>query len=323
MVDGEPWFVAKDVCDILGIQNARDTVKKLLDDDEKGVDTIYVRSENGVIQQREVNIVSESGLYHLIFVSRKPEAKTFRKWVTKEVLPNIRKHGFYMTPETAMSLKTAKRTRKQMLELTEDAYSPSRETQLQIQQLELPVVLDSRRETVYLEQTVPGEANVVTDVRFLPDFPRQRRGEAGVELTVSGTCQVLYYGEDGALQSGTARWENQQTLGADENSQISVQPILQEEPQAAAGAGAMTAKWELPLEVTAFADQSLPMVTGLELGEPRKLDPNRPSLILCRSGEQRLWDIAKASNATLDAIRQANDLAGEPAPNQILLIPIA
>lgn len=212
---------------------------------------------------------------------------------------------------------------KQMLELTEDAYSPSRETQLQIQQLELPVVLDSRRETVYLEQTVPGEANVVTDVRFLPDFPRQRRGEAGVELTVSGTCQVLYYGEDGALQSGTARWENQQTLGADENSQISVQPILQEEPQAAAGAGAMTAKWELPLEVTAFADQSLPMVTGLELGEPRKLDPNRPSLILCRAGEQRLWDIAKASNATLDAIRQANDLAGEPAPNQILLIPIA
>ena len=85
----------------------------------------------------------------------------------------------------------------------------------------------------------------------------------------------------------------------------------------------MTAKWELPLEVTAFADQSLPMVTGLELGEPRKLDPNRPSLILCRAGEQRLWDIAKASNATLDAIRQANDLAGEPAPNQILLIPIA
>ena len=212
---------------------------------------------------------------------------------------------------------------KQMLKLTEDAYSPSRETQLQIQHLELPVVLDSRRETVYLEQTVPGEANVVTDVRFLPDFPRQRRGEAGVELTVSGTCQVLYYGEDGALQSGTARWENQQTLGADENSQISVQPILQEEPQAAAGAGAMTAKWELPLEVTAFADQSLPMVTGLELGEPRKLDPNRPSLILCRAGEQRLWDIAKASNATLDAIRQANDLAGEPAPNQILLIPIA
>lgn len=117
MVASEPWFVAKDVCDILGIQNARDTVKKLLDDDEKGVDTIYVRSENGVIQQREVNIVSESGLYHLIFVSRKPEAKTFRKWVTKEVLPNIRKHGFYMTPETAMSLKTAKRTRKQMLEL--------------------------------------------------------------------------------------------------------------------------------------------------------------------------------------------------------------
>ena len=59
--------------------------------------------------------VNESGLYTLVFQSRKPEAKTFRKWVTKEVLPNIRKHGFYMTPETAMSLRNVKRVRKQML----------------------------------------------------------------------------------------------------------------------------------------------------------------------------------------------------------------
>lgn len=64
------------------------------------------------------------------------------------------------------------------------------------------------------------------------------------------------------------------------------------------------------------------MVTGLELGEQRRLDPNRPSLILRRIGEDRLWDIAKASNSTVEAIRKANGLQEEPAPNQMLLIPV-
>ncbi|TVP80442.1 MAG: hypothetical protein EA353_03735 [Puniceicoccaceae bacterium] len=91
----QPWFVAKDVCDILGIQNVADTIAKTLDPDEAGVDTIYIRSgESG--QNRQVSIVSESGLYALIFQSRKPEAKRFRKWVTSEVLPSLRRQGFYL-----------------------------------------------------------------------------------------------------------------------------------------------------------------------------------------------------------------------------------
>lgn len=110
MVDGEPYFVAKDVCDVLEIVKHRDAVARL-DDDERGrpvvVDTLRGK--------QSMATVNESGLYTLIFQSRKPEAKTFRKWVTKEVLPNIRKHGFYMTPETAMSLRNVKRVRKQML----------------------------------------------------------------------------------------------------------------------------------------------------------------------------------------------------------------
>jgi len=87
---GETWFVAKDVCRVLGIENPRDTLAKVLDEDEKGVDTIY--SPGG---PQEMNTVSESGLYSLIFRSRKLEAKAFRKWVTAEVLPSIRKTGGY------------------------------------------------------------------------------------------------------------------------------------------------------------------------------------------------------------------------------------
>ena len=92
--NGEPWFVLKDVCGILGIRNTADTYNRL-DDDEKGVGQIDTL---GGMQR--VNIVNESGLYNVILRSDKPEAKPFRKWVTSEVLPTIRKHGAYMTPET-------------------------------------------------------------------------------------------------------------------------------------------------------------------------------------------------------------------------------
>lgn len=89
MKDGEPWFVAKDVCDALEIENNRNATARL-DDDEKGVS--IVRTSSG---DQQMTIVNESGLYNLIFQSRKPEAKAFRKWVTSEVLPTLRKTGRY------------------------------------------------------------------------------------------------------------------------------------------------------------------------------------------------------------------------------------
>lgn len=95
VINGETWFVAKDVCRILGIINHKDAISKTLDDDERGVATIYPRSSNGVVQRRDVNVINESGLYSLVFHSRKPDAKKFRKWVTGEVLPSIRRTGGY------------------------------------------------------------------------------------------------------------------------------------------------------------------------------------------------------------------------------------
>lgn len=89
MKDGEPWFVAKDVCDALEIENNRNATARL-DEDEKGAS--IVRTPSG---EQQMTIVSESGLYNLIFQSRKAEAKAFRKWVTSEVLPSLRKTGRY------------------------------------------------------------------------------------------------------------------------------------------------------------------------------------------------------------------------------------
>ena len=91
--EGQAWFVAKDVCDILGIADPSMALSRL-DEDEKG--TTSVGTTAG---PREMLTVNESGLYSLIFTSRKPEAKRFRKWVTNEVLPAIRQTGRYVEPK--------------------------------------------------------------------------------------------------------------------------------------------------------------------------------------------------------------------------------
>ena len=93
MKDGKPWWVAKDVCSILELNNITEALRGLDEDDL----TSEILKSGG--QGREMRLVSEPGLYVLIMRSSKPEAKKFRKWVTSEVLPSIRKHGAYMTPE--------------------------------------------------------------------------------------------------------------------------------------------------------------------------------------------------------------------------------
>jgi len=91
-IDEEPWFIAKDICDVLEVGNPSQALNRL-DDDEKN--TIILNEGIGNPQK---SIVNEFGLYTLILSSRKPEAKEFKRWVTHEVIPTIRKTGSYQTP---------------------------------------------------------------------------------------------------------------------------------------------------------------------------------------------------------------------------------
>lgn len=97
VIADRPWFVAKDLCDILEIKNSRDVVRRALDGDEWTVSEIPTPSRGSVRMQ----IVSQSGMYALVFKSRKPEAKAFRKWVTNDVLPELMKTGSYTRPAGA------------------------------------------------------------------------------------------------------------------------------------------------------------------------------------------------------------------------------
>lgn len=91
----EPWFIGKDVATVLGYVNTRDALKSHVDEDDKAEVVIYDGSQN-----RKMIGINESGLYSLILSSKMENAKRFKKWVTSEVLPSIRKHGAYMTEDT-------------------------------------------------------------------------------------------------------------------------------------------------------------------------------------------------------------------------------
>ncbi len=99
--NGEPWWVLKDVCEVLGLDSPHKVAERL-DEDEKGRNSIPTLGG-----AQEMTIISESGLYNVILRSDKPEAKPFRKWVTAEVLPAIRRNGSYISNAEELIAKTA------------------------------------------------------------------------------------------------------------------------------------------------------------------------------------------------------------------------
>lgn len=94
-IEGEPWFVGKDVAEVLGYTDTAQAIRKHIDPEDKGV--VETTTPGG---KQPTTIINESGLYSLILSSKLPSAKEFKRWVTSEVLPKIRKHGAYMTKET-------------------------------------------------------------------------------------------------------------------------------------------------------------------------------------------------------------------------------
>ena len=109
--DGEPWFVLRDVCNVLGLGTPA-RVAERLDTDE--VSQTHITDSMG--RQQEMTIINESGLYNVILRSDKPGAKPFRKWVTSEVLPTIRRHGMYATPDTVEKMLADPDTTIKLLE---------------------------------------------------------------------------------------------------------------------------------------------------------------------------------------------------------------
>lgn len=126
-IEGEPYFVGKDVADILGYQNGSRDINRHVDAEDKLRTQIEYAG-----QKREVTVINESGLYSLIFGSKLPTAKKFKRWVTSEVLPTIRKHGAYMTDQKAASIVTDKGS---LADLLQQAAEQLKRKDIQIEQM--------------------------------------------------------------------------------------------------------------------------------------------------------------------------------------------
>lgn len=161
--DETVWFCLKDVCNVLAIKNATDVVKRL-DEDE--------RTRFNLGRQGEANFINESGLYNVVLRSDKPQAKQFRKWVTSEVLPAIRKTGRYQVPSNPMDA----------LKLMFEAQTQTNETvakhDLRITELEENKLLN------------PGEYNYIS--RAIRNKVKQVKNDLDMDLVQKQTSQIYH-----------------------------------------------------------------------------------------------------------------------------------
>ncbi len=128
-IDNEPWFVGKDVATVLGYKNTRDAMNKHVDTEDKNTVAIHDGITRGNPNQ---TIINESGLYSLILSSKLPSAKAFKRWVTSEVLPAIRKHGAYLTDAKAEAIVTDKTA---LADLLQQAANQLKAKDIQIEQM--------------------------------------------------------------------------------------------------------------------------------------------------------------------------------------------
>lgn len=207
---------------------------------------------------------------------------------------------------------------RQIIELIEDAYSPNRTVTPQLTRLQLPALLDIHKEMIYAQPAKDAEPIKIADVAFYPDQPQSYRGDNEVSANLTGNFSMLGYDGEGRLQSNVVPWEREWSVAANENAgvELTLQPTgeICDDP-GDCGAGIL-------LQAYTWAQEGLPAVTGLALGETKEPDPGRPSLILRKAGEDSLWQIAKQTGSTVEGIQKANELDGEPDSATMLLIPI-
>lgn len=211
---------------------------------------------------------------------------------------------------------------RDIITVTEDAYSPGRQVTPSYDTLLLPEVLDWTTQSVSAEVSTAADIRQLVDLAFYPSYGTGERTSTGIRTTIPGQFQLLYYDPAGELNGVTVPWEGQWDWDMDSKAAAQISLCPGGKPQAIPAMGTASLRADVQLDALASAGQGIRMITGLTLGEREKADPNRPSLILCKKGGRRLWDVAKENGTTVDKIMQANGLTEEPEDGTVLLIPV-
>lgn len=250
----------------------------------------------------------------------------YEQGATARIVPALTSLELEQDPEGKLLLKAGMVGQymiydRKDLRLVQDAYSTSRELKPQVEQLQLPVVLDMQIQTVHCEQTAPTEGSRIVDVSFLPDQPAQLRSGDALELDLSGRFQMLCSDSQGKLDVASAAWSDQLPMMADDSGRAESFVSVTGTPVGILGGGNGTMRADMLVDTAYMATQAMPMITGFTV-EPRECQEERPSVIVRRAGNDSLWQIAKHTGSTVEAIQKANNLAEQPAPGQMLLIPL-
>lgn len=209
-----------------------------------------------------------------------------------------------------------------VVELVEDAYSLTREVKLEKETISAEPILDRSGQTLSAMQTVQLPVRQVVDVSILPEHGFVDKKEEAANVVIPGAYQLLYLDAEDRLQSMTAKWEESWDLPVASDVRIMTCVHTCSAPQATMMADSVTLRGEIAVEGVCCAKQGMETVSALELGQEVAPDPDRPSLILCRSGKESLWSLAKKNKTTPQAICKANGIEAMPQDNRMLLIPI-
>lgn len=204
------------------------------------------------------------------------------------------------------------------IEIVADAYSTKRSVLPKGQRLELPAVLDFRQEAIKAEAQQEQDTATVVDAALSMSQPILSRMQEKIQIEIPGSFQLLQSDGAESISGSNLRWTVGSAMATDESASLLARCCPKGKPKTSGTAVAC----EMLLHTVLMAVTDIPMITALELGEMTEPDPNRPSMILRNLGSDSLWDIAKATGSTVDAIKEANGITEEPTGNPMLLIPV-
>lgn len=210
-----------------------------------------------------------------------------------------------------------------MLDVVEDAFSPSRDVTPKTEEMQFPILLDSTNIVLQADGMLSGDVDRVFSTEAHAEYPTLNMGSDGMEIRMDGQFQALYQNTEGQMMTDSVRFNSAMTFPSAMENQVQMWMGDPEQPEVTPNADGAAVRGKYPVTAKVYSGQTIPVVTELELGEIREPNPNRPSIILRRAGEEGLWAIAKGCGSTVAAIQEANKLIGEPEKGQMLLIPIS
>ena len=208
-----------------------------------------------------------------------------------------------------------------MVEVTEDAYSPRRQLDLERDALYLPSRLDSKMLTIPVRGSGEGDIGKILDTSYVLQQPYFSEGENGQSLVARGKSQIMYRDGENQLRSDMVDWNGETDFRTDSSTRMEIWSLPDMGMDGVTHGDGATVQGELSAIVHIYSGSPVPMITGMEMSGFAEEDPNRPSLILRRAGES-LWEIAKQTGSTVEDILEANHLTGEPEAGKMLLIPV-